>query len=175
MASRAGPTSPIVLSPGAAPLRLVVRGLTGNILAELQAPEKTTPAQLKAMLSTESRLGIPQEALHIISLCGHTLQPPNIALVDLGIQDGDGITCLQLQVPLNYDSVGVCSCCDELRHLFYGYTRVQHMCDLEPVIAICQACGGSPENPDASSASEPGYDSHDDVPSLDGPSCSGSL
>ncbi len=135
--------------PGTAfTLKLVVLGLDGGILADLQIPIDTTPAQLKAMLGMGSQLGIPEELLQLIAPCGRILQPSDLALVDLDIKDGDHIICVRLPVPLNWDVIGLCDDCGHCRHLFYGYARQNPLADLEPVIALCPACGGAPRLPD---------------------------
>ena len=135
--------------PWAAPtLKLAVVDPDGGILANLQIPANTTPAELTAMLSTGSQLGIPRALLQLVAPCGHILQPYDLALADLDLQDGDHITCTQLQVPLQWDVIGQCDGCGYRRHLFYGYARQNPLADLEPVIALCHACGGAPQNRD---------------------------
>ena len=126
-------------------LNLTLRGLNGDILAAVRVPVDTTPAQLKDMLSARARLHIARELLQIIAPSGTRLLSRITALVDLGVRDGDSVTCLALQVPPGYDTVGWCDGCDDCRHLFYGYSFSRGA--PEVVIALCEACGGTPYNP----------------------------
>ena len=58
------------------------------------------------------------------------------------------LTFLEMQVPRYWDVVGQCDGCGHIRHLFFGYAQQNSLADLEPVIALCQPCGGTARNRD---------------------------
>lgn len=61
------------------------------------------------------------------------------------------ITCVLQSPPLRYHLVGHCDACGEWRYLFNeGWARTAHGGHLEPVVAICESCGGRFYDPEAS-------------------------
>ena len=134
-------------------LHFQVVDLSGSMLARCRVPENLTPAQLKLYLSSRSRLRVPRELIQLVDEHCAVLRPVNMALIDLGVHNGATITCVILQPPQDFDIVGDCDCCDEYRHLFYGYS-MQWWGD-EPVIALCQACGGSKQSIGSDDSSVP--------------------
>ena len=127
-------------------VRITVRSIPGDILAQVDLRENSTLAQLKEVVHFS--LGTPRELLRIVIDVGDTPVSDNMSLYDAGFREEGKVICETLKKPQGYDTVGDCAGCHNYRHLFYGYARCHPDAELEPVTAMCQACGGRPQNLD---------------------------
>ena len=109
----------------------------------------TTANELKRLIS--ERYNLPLALLRIT--CNRSLHVlrGNDALgvyeLEGQLVQGDHLNCIRLPVPTDFDIVGECDMCEDVRHLFFAYARQGYGADYEPVAGYCQACGGKPFDP----------------------------
>ena len=119
---------------------LTVQDLSGNVLGVVSAAADDHAVDLKVRVSALD--GTPLEVLQVVGPAGEQVRGRDPLWVCMpGLQHGDRLTRVRLPVPEGFDVVGDCDSCDDLRHLFYGYTGG------EAVLALCAGCGGHPEQP----------------------------
>ena len=57
-------------------------------------------------------------------------------------EDVSEITCITLESPADYDEIGKCDGCGQVRCVFHGYGRGTDM-EWVHVVSLCRECGGS--------------------------------
>ena len=99
-------------------VRLTARGPAGTVLGQFCISLMQIVADLKQVVS--SNYDIPVELLQVVGPDeGETMQH-GLPLWYYELKNGDSIHCIQLPVPQDFDCVGKCETCGDVRHLFHG-------------------------------------------------------
>ena len=121
-------------------LRFQVTQLDGESIEHVTVAEDLLGDQLVAILG--NRLGVPAAALALS--CGGVRIEGALPLRDQRLPRGTSLFLTRLAEPPEHDGERICDACGELRFCHYGYGFCSSSGTYEPVIVLCEPCGGRP-------------------------------
>ena len=120
--------------------RITICTITGSVVGTITVDETTTGRQLLEDVSC--LVGATPYCLHLLKESAKVVA--KMPVVEQGVVDGTIIHLVSCEVPSKHDVVTECDLCDFDRFCYYGYSTSANGIK-EPVIAVCEYCGGRPE------------------------------